>query len=127
MAQTKRKRRRKHRGTQGGGLDRRPRRGRPRSKEEARAQARRNSELKRTLAPSWGSAFRRGLVGAAIFLLLMVLAFGRGFGEAIALSAVMLVMYVPLGYYMDRFFYRRRLQQARKAALAAKQQHQGRG
>ena len=121
MAQTRKKRRRKHRGTQGGGIERR-RTGRPRSREEARARARRNSELKRTLAPTWGSAFRRGLIGAGIFLLLMVIAFGRGFGEALVLSGVMLAMYVPIGYYMDRFFYRRRLQQARREAQLRKQQ-----
>ena len=108
MAQTKKKRRRKHRGTQTGRVDTRGRRGRPRSKDEARAQARRRSETRRDLAPTWGSAFRRGLFGAGIFLLLMFFAFGRSFGESLALSVVMLAMYVPLGYYVDRFFYNRR-------------------
>ena len=69
MAQTRKRRRRKHRGTQGGRVDNRPR-GRPRNRDQARAQARRNSELKRTLAPSWGSAFKRGLFGAVIFFVL---------------------------------------------------------
>ena len=40
MAQTKKKRRRKHRGTQGGRIDTRPARGRPRSRAEAQARAR---------------------------------------------------------------------------------------
>jgi Flp pilus assembly protein TadB len=108
MAQTKRKRRRKHRGTQTGRIDTRGRRGRPRSREEAKAQARRRGESRRDLAPTWGSAFRRGLFGAGIFLLLIWLAFGYSFGGSLALSAVMLAMYVPLGYYVDRFFYARR-------------------
>ncbi|MGH2987266.1 MAG: hypothetical protein ACRDLO_11365 [Solirubrobacterales bacterium] len=108
MAQTKRKRRRKHRGTQTGRIDNRGRRGRPRSKDEARAQARRRSDSRRDQPPTWGSAFRRGLFGAGIFLLLMWLAFRRSFGESLALSVVMLGMYVPLGYYVDRFFYSRR-------------------
>jgi hypothetical protein len=108
MAQTRRRRRRKHRGTQGGGIDKRGR-GRPRSREQARAQARRRAELRRESPPSWGTALKRGLIGAAIFGVLIVVAFGRPLGAGIALALVMLAMYVPLGYYMDRFFYRRRL------------------
>ena len=127
MAQrTKKKRRRKHRGTQGGTIDRRGGRGRPKTREEARAQAKRRSELRQGTAPTWGGAFRRGLLGAAVFLLLIVLAFGRPFSEGLALSAVMLVMYVPLGYYVDNFFYRRRLKRERDARLAARAEAQGR-
>ena len=108
MAQTRRKRRRKHRGTQAGSIDRRGRRARPRSREEAKAQAKRRTVDRRELPPSWGSAFNRGLIGAVIFFALMMFAFGRSVGEALALSAVMLGIYVPLGYYVDRFFWRRR-------------------
>jgi hypothetical protein len=122
MAPTKRKRRRKHRGTQGGSIDRRARRGRPRTREEARAQARKRAEVRRAAtAPSWGTAFRRGLIGAVIFFALMVIAFGRTVGEAGILGIVMLGMYVPLGYYVDRFFWRRRRQQEIKARQEAKQ------
>ena len=115
MAQTRRKRRRKHRGTQTGRIDNRGRRGRPRSRDEARAQAKRRSSATRERPPSWRSAFLRGLFGAAIFLILMVAAFGRTFGEGLVLSVVMLVMYVPLGYYVDRFFYNRRRARERQA------------
>jgi hypothetical protein len=117
MAQTRKRRRRKHRGTQSGTIDKRGR-GRPRSREQARAQARRRSELRRESAPSWQTAFNRGAIGALIFFALMLLVFGRGVGEALTLSLVMLALYVPLGYYMDRFFYRRR----RAAQLRARQQ-----
>jgi hypothetical protein len=108
MAQTRRRRRRKHRGTQGGSIDRRRARGRPRNREEAKAQARRRADTRRDRAPTWGSAFRRGLIGAGIFFALMMVAFGRNFAESFALSAVMLAIYVPLGYYVDRFFWGRR-------------------
>jgi hypothetical protein len=109
MAQTRRRRRRKHRGTQGGRIDRgRGRGGRPRSRQEARAQAKRRAGARRDRVPTWGSAFFRGLVGAAIFFVLMLAAFGRPAGEAVGLSVVMLALYVPLGYYVDRFFWRRR-------------------
>jgi hypothetical protein len=115
MAQTRRKRRRKHRGTQTGRIDTRGRRGRPRTPEEERAQAKRRSSSSRERPPSWSSAFLRGLIGAAIFMVLMIAAFGRTFGEAFVLSVVMLAMYVPLGYYVDRFFYKRRLSRERQA------------
>jgi hypothetical protein len=108
MAQTRRRRRRKHRGTQGGSVDRRRARGRPRSRQEAKAQAKRRAEVRRDRSPTWGSAFRRGLIGAAIFFVLIMVAFGRDFAESFALSAVMLALYVPLGYYVDRFFWNRR-------------------
>src|ERR1700754_1368839 len=78
--QAKKRRRKKHRGTQGGGLDTRGPRGRPRTREEAKARARakqgsRSSKGKRQvdrrdIAPTWRSAFNRGLIGAVIFFLL---------------------------------------------------------
>jgi hypothetical protein len=109
MAQTRRRRRRKHRGTQGGRVDRGRRRGgRPSNRQEAKAQAKRRAESRRDRGPSWGSSFLRGLVGAAIFFVLMVAAFARPVGAGLALSVVMLGLYVPLGYYVDRFFWRRR-------------------
>jgi hypothetical protein len=116
MAQTKKKRRRKHRGTQTGRIDARGRRGRPRTREEAKAQARRRAGTRRERVPTWRGAFLRGLIGAVIFLALMVFAFGRTFGEGMVLSVVMLAMYVPLGYVVDRFLYNRRLAQQRKQA-----------
>lgn len=125
MAQTKRKRQRKHRGTQGGAIDRRGRRGRPRSREEARAQARRRAEYRRQqTAPTWRSAITKGLIGAVVFFFVIVLLFGRPMGEASLLAFVMLAMYVPLSYFIDNFFYRRRRAQELKARQAAKQERQ---
>ncbi len=113
MAQTRKRRRRKHKGTQAGSIDRRRRGARPRTRDEARAQARRRADHRRDRAPTWQGAFNRGAIGALIFLALMLLAFGRPFGEALALSVVMVAIYVPLGYYFDRFFWRRRQKAAR--------------
>lgn len=129
MAQTKKKRRRKHRGTQTGRIDNRGPRGRPRTREEARARARAKKRGKtagrpidrRDVAPTWSGAFKRGLIGAGIFFLLFWLLFGRGVGPAIALSLVMLALYTPMGYYIDRFVWKRRMRQ-QQAARAAKKQ-----
>lgn len=123
--QAKKKRRKKHKGTQGGSINRRPQ-GRPRTREEAKAQARRQSTTKGTVTPSWSLSLNRGLFGGVIFLALMMLLFKRPFAEALGLAAVMTAIYVPLGYYLDRFFYRRRLQKDQRARALAKQQNQGR-
>lgn len=130
--QAKRKRRKKHRGTQGGTLDQRGPRGRPRTREEAKARARQRQSSKgkgkgkqqfdrRDVPPTWASAFKRGLFGAAVFFVMLALLFKRPLGEALALSVVMVGLYVPMGYYIDRFMYQRRVRKL-QAARAAKQQ-----
>ena len=115
MAQTKRRRKRKHRGTQGGSIDRR-RRSRPRTREEARAQARRQSAQKRVdRPPTWRGAFNRALLMSGILFLLMAVAFGRDAGASALLSITMLAIYVPAGYYLERFLYNRRRASEQKA------------
>lgn len=114
MAQTKRRRRRKHRGTQAGSIDRRGHTSRPRSRAEARSRARSQSAQRRDQPPSWRSAFNRGLVAAGIFFVLLVLIFRRPLAPSLVLSVFMLAIYVPLGYYTDRFFYRRRQRQRQR-------------
>jgi drug/metabolite transporter (DMT)-like permease len=89
-------------------VDRRGRTSRPRSRQEARARARRQLGQKREGPPTWSSAAGRGLFGAAIFLLLLIALFGRPVGPSVLLAALMLLIYIPLGHYIDRFFYARR-------------------
>ena len=107
MAQTRR-RRRKHRGTQSGSIDRR-RASRPRSRQEARARARKQMGNKREGPPSWNTAVMRGLAGAGVFLLLLVVLFRRPVVGAVILSLFMLLVYIPLGHLIDGFMYNRRL------------------
>ncbi|UJA20303.1 hypothetical protein HJD18_08845 [Thermoleophilia bacterium SCSIO 60948] len=121
MAQTKKKRKRKHRGTQGGSVARGTG-GRPRSREQARAQARQNAEDRRLREPTWGSAAVRGGVGALVFFVLMLLIFRNPLGQSVALAAFMFVVYVPLGLVIDRFFWKRRMAQIQRQRLAAKQE-----
>jgi hypothetical protein len=107
MAQTRKRRRRKHRGTQGGRVDTR-RRGRPRSRAEAQARARTKRGPRRTdLPPTWRSAILRGGVLAAL-LVVLLLAFGRPIAASLAFGVFMLGIYIPMGYYVDRFMWRRR-------------------
>lgn len=124
MAQTKKRRRRKHRGTQGGSIDH-ARRSRPRTRAEAKAQAR--SQMgnrkkakgtagpRRPVAPSWRSAANRAAVGAGIFLTMLLLLFKQPAGTALPLAALMFVVYIPMGHSIDRFFYNRRLANERRA------------
>jgi hypothetical protein len=112
MAQTKKKRRRKHRGTQGGRIDTRPARGRARSRGEAQAKARSRTKKKggpRVPAPpSWSSAFKKGGVAAILFLGILAL-MGQNPITTLAVAVLMLGFYVPLAFTMDRFFYQRHL------------------
>jgi len=107
MAQSKNKRRRKHRGTQSGSLDRK-RQGRPRSRKEAEARAKSRQTQKRDQPPTWSGAITRGLVATGLFLVLVVLVFQKSLAQALPLSILMLAFYIPMGYFIDRFFWRRR-------------------
>ncbi len=112
MAQTKKKRRRKHRGTQGGRVDANRRPSRPRSRAEAKARARAGTKKKGAVRgdqpPTWRSAITRGLVAAVIFTVLLLLIFKKPAGAALGLGAFMLAFYIPAGYYMDMLMWRRR-------------------
>src|SRR5215211_4100787 len=107
MAQTRKRRRRKHRGTQSGSIDRR-RAARPRSRKEAQARARSGRANKRDQPPTWSGAVTRGLVAAGLFLALIVVVFRQPIAQALALAIFMLAFYIPMGYFIDGFFYRRR-------------------
>jgi hypothetical protein len=114
VAQTSRRRRKKHRGTQGGSIDRRGRTTRPRNRQEARARARKQLGDRRDQAPTWGGAVKRAAFGAVIFEAVLYLLLDQPLGESIGLAALMFLLYVPLAYYMERFFYARRQAQQRR-------------
>jgi hypothetical protein len=109
MAQTKKKRRRKQRGTQGGRVDNKPR-SRPRTRAEAkqRASAKRKPAARQDLPPTWRSSIIRGLVAAVVFFVALLLIFQRPLGAALALGAFMLAFYIPAGYFIDMTLWRRR-------------------
>jgi hypothetical protein len=108
MAQTRKKRTRKHRGTQGGRVDPSRRSGRPRSRDEAKARARAGRTAKVDTPPTWRSSIARGVVAATIFTAVLLLLFGRPVGTSLSLGAFMLVFYVPAGYWIDMTMWRRR-------------------
>lgn len=114
MAKTKKKRRRKHRGTQGGGVARAPK-GRPRNRAEAKARARSQKRQPREprglRPPTWTGALGKGALASLLFFALFAGVFHRPLGASAGFAAFMLGFYVPLTYYLDSFFYRRRLRQ----------------
>jgi hypothetical protein len=110
MAQTRKKRRRKHRGTQGGRIDANRRAARPRSRAEAKARARAGAKRapKVDSPPTWRNSALRGVGAAVIFAILLLVIFKRPIGAALGLGAFMLVFYIPAGYYIDMMMWRRR-------------------
>jgi hypothetical protein len=107
VAQTRKRRRRKHRGTQGGRIDTK-RRGRPRSRAEAQQRARsRKRTPKADLPPNWRSATVRGFI-ISVLLIGTLLLFGRPVPASIAFGVLMLAVYIPMGFWIDRMMWRRR-------------------
>ncbi len=111
MAQTRKKRVKKHRGTQAGSIDTR-KKSRPKSRAEAKGQVKSKSSQPRASRldrpPTWKSAAIRGIIAAVVFIALLMLLFGRSFTEALPIGIFMLVFYIPAGYYMDSMMWKRR-------------------
>ncbi len=116
MAQTKKKRQTKHRGNAAGVVEVRGRTGRPPSPAEKKAQRRESARLERQLRPpSWRTATRNSaLIAALIFVVLLVEnhAKSNAVPSALIVAALAFVVYVPVGYYIERFMWRRRMDKA---------------
>jgi len=105
MAQTKRKRKRKHRGTPAGTVSRPERTGQPRSRDDAKAIARERRRERLDRAPTWRGAINRAAIAAAVFALLVIVAFGRPVVQGLLYGVFMFALYIPLGYATDRAIY----------------------
>ena len=114
MAQTKRRRRTKHRGTPAGTIETRGRTGRkPRPEERgasggARAGTRKN---RFDQPPTWKGAAVRAAIAAGIFMVAIVAIFRQNVVGAISIGCFMFLIYVPMSYYTDQWLYRRRQRQ----------------
>ena len=110
MAQTKKKRRRKHRGTQAGTVHK-PVRTSSGSKgrggaAKATAAERRSARLDRV--PTWRGAFNRSVLAAAVFGLLVIVLFKQPVEAGVSLAAVMVLVYWPMSFFTDKLIYNRR-------------------
>jgi Flp pilus assembly protein TadB len=114
MAQTKRKRRTKHRGTAAGTIQTRGRTGRPPTAEEKKKDARTQAREKRlNTPPTWNSSAKRAGIASALMFVFLMLTSRGGTGQRLGLSVGFAVgaflLYSALGFYMDQFLYRRRM------------------
>ena len=111
MAQTKRKRRTKHRGTAAGTIEARGRTGRPvpaeQRKQQTRAQAR---ERRLNTPPTWkSSAIRAGFAALLMFAFVALTAKGAArYATAGVFAIFAFALYVPAGYYLELYMFRRR-------------------
>jgi hypothetical protein len=109
MAQTKRKR--KHRGTAAGTIEARGRTGRPPSASEVKKTAAQRRQERLDQEPTWRGAVNRAAIAAAVFFVIAMLLLGQSPLGAASLAVFAFVMYVPSGYYLDKFMYNRRQKQ----------------
>jgi hypothetical protein len=111
MAQTKRKRRSKHRGTAAGTIQTRGRTGRAPATEEKKKHDRISArEARLNTPPTWANSFKRASLASALmfaFILLTTHSKNR-FAAALVFALFAIALYVPAGYYMELYLYRRR-------------------
>lgn len=113
MAQTKKKRRTKHRGNAAGQIEARGRTGRKPTSAERKPTARELRLQRLDRPPTWRGAINRASIAAGVFFALLLIFFrDQGVGAKLAIAAFMFLVYIPMGYYTDLFVYRRR--QARR-------------
>jgi hypothetical protein len=116
VAQTRRRRRTKHRGNAAGVIEARGRTGRKptaaekagKSTDASRAREKRLSRYDRP--PTWRTAFlRASFASVALFVLALVLKLG--IAQALVYFVLALLIYTPISYYTDAWMYRRRRRQ----------------
>ena len=116
MAQTKRKRRTKHRGNAAGTIEARGRTGRkPTDQERRKGSTASLREERRFQEPTWaGAATRAGLASVMLLVLFVsgIAGQSQSIATSIALAFAAFLIYVPLGYKVDRIFWERRMRKA---------------
>ena len=115
MAQTKRKRRSKHRGNAAGTIETRGRTGRKATAEEQKKAAKRGSARptraeRMSQPPSWNrAALRAAAASGLLFVLTQIGLFQDDVpvSQAIVVCLVATLIYIPLGYAFDSWMYKR--------------------
>lgn len=112
MAQTKRKRRSKHRGNAAGSVEVRGRTGRQvEPAKGGKGKALRTDRLDRP--PTWRSAANRSAIATVLFVVVITL-LQHNLPSALVIGLLMFPAYTALGFYTDKRIYDKR--QAKKAA-----------
>jgi Flp pilus assembly protein TadB len=119
MAQTKRKRRTKHRGNAAGIVEARGRTGRPPSPEERKRAAAASGQRRQLKAPTWKSALIKSSAMAVLLFVMTQAGFlvkNSSVVSGMVVSVIALALYTPLAYTTDKWAYsrqQRKLSQAR--------------
>jgi magnesium-transporting ATPase (P-type) len=109
MAQTKRKRRTKHRGTAAGQVTNRGRTSKPPSADEVKKQRREQAKVTRlTKKPTWSSAALRSSL-AAVFICIFLLVTTHKPATSFLFAAIAAMIYIPTGFYIETYMWRRRM------------------
>lgn len=121
MAQTRQRRKTKHRGNAAGIVESRGRTGRKPTADEksGKARAAKGAPASRDRfdkPPTWKGAFYRSLAAAVLMALFSLFILKQTTQSALILFPIVLAMYVPISYYSDLWLYKRR--QRQKAAKA---------
>ena len=117
MAQTKRKRRTKHRGNAAGSIEARGRTGRKPTADEVKKDARQSARDRRMKPPTWNSAaLKAGAMAVLLFFLTQIGLLGSetSITQGLFLSAMALIIYTPLAYTTDKWVYSRMLKRQQK-------------
>ena len=112
MAQAKRKR--KHRGTAAGTVEARGRTGRPPTSSEIKKTAAQRRQERLERPPTWRGAANRAAIAALVFFVIAMLALSQPPSGAAALALFAFLIYIPSGYYIDKFIYDRRQRQKQR-------------
>lgn len=122
MAQTKRKRRTKHRGNAAGSIEARGRTSRnqklsPAEQKKADRAAAREARMNKP--PTWnGAFFKAALMAALLFVFTQIGLFGGDttITQSLFLSMFALILYTPLAFATDKFVYARAQKRRRAKA-----------
>ncbi|MBV9817491.1 MAG: hypothetical protein JOZ07_03975 [Solirubrobacterales bacterium] len=110
MAQTKRKRRTKHRGTAAGAIESRGRTGRPPSPQERKKDAREQARQRRlNTPPRWNAAALKGLLAGAFMLVFLLVTSRFAIAPSVIFALIATLVYIPAGYYLELFMFKRRM------------------
>jgi hypothetical protein len=116
MAQTKRKRRSKHRGNAVGVVEARGRTSKPREGAKpsgSRSTARGAGQARPLKPPTFKGSAIKALVGTLVlFLFFRFLTKGNSTAQALTMCTLAFVLYTPIMYLTDRWIYKRKVAQA---------------
>jgi hypothetical protein len=115
MAQTKRKRQTKHRGTAAGTVTSRGRTSKPPDPDVVKKQKREDAKVARlSKKPTWTSAALRSLLAALFIMIFLLLTTHGNVLASVAFAAIAAVIYIPTGFYLESWMWRRRMRKQGK-------------